>query len=127
MTDEERRKLVAELRGTSFHPTWYIRGQAADEIERLVKELANANRLLEINHRRSLDKSGGLEIKQSDVEPSLSDQMYGFHGAGFNSTTSDAEPLAKHPLGPDNKPMVDWYYDDDGVCRPSRAADRSGK
>jgi hypothetical protein len=86
MTDEERRKLVAELRGTSFHPTWYIRGQAANEIERLAKELANANRLLEINRRRSLEKSGGLEIRQSDAKPSLSDQMYGFHGAGFDSS-----------------------------------------
>src|SRR3954462_4946395 len=119
MTDEERQRLVTAVRevalmwGSGSEPR-IITENAADEIERLAKELANANRLLEINRRRSLEKSGGLEIKQSDAEPSLSDQMYGFHGAGFNPTTSAAEPLAKHPLGPDDKPMTDWYYDDDG-------------
>jgi hypothetical protein len=99
MTDEERQKLVTAVRevalmwGSGSEPR-IITENAADEIEQLEKELANANRLLEINRRRSLEKSGGLEIKQSDAEPSLSDQMYGFHGAGFNSTTSDAEPVA---------------------------------
>jgi hypothetical protein len=101
MTDEERQKLCAKLRDLGDDPFSFeaemSMEQAANEIERLAKELANANRLLEINRRRSLEKSGGLEIKQSDAEPSLSDQMYGFHGAGFNSTTpepqSDAEPV----------------------------------
>jgi hypothetical protein len=43
--------------------------EAADVIERLAKELAGANRLLEINRRRSREKSGGLEIKQSKDIP----------------------------------------------------------
>jgi hypothetical protein len=38
MTDEERQKLCKELRRPSFHTTEFIRKQAADEIERLVKE-----------------------------------------------------------------------------------------
>lgn len=37
-------------------------------------------------------------LVQSDAEPGPSDEMYGFHGAGFDSTTpkpqSDAEPVA---------------------------------
>jgi hypothetical protein len=40
--------------------------RAADEIERLTAELANANRLLEIGRRRSLEKSGGLKIGNND-------------------------------------------------------------
>jgi dynactin complex subunit len=67
MTDEKRQKLVARLRAHEV-VMWTDIDLAADEIERLAKELANANRLLEINRRRSLEKSGGLEIKQSELE-----------------------------------------------------------
>jgi hypothetical protein len=71
MTDEERQELVKDLHGISHDEEGvddYVAERclaAADEIERLAKELANANRLLEINRRRSLEKSGRFEIKQS--------------------------------------------------------------
>lgn len=44
-----------------------------------------------------------------------------------HALAQSAEPPPKHPIGFDDKPMTDWYYDDDGVCRPSRTANRSGK
>lgn len=66
MTDKERQILCNILR--TMEP-WPCR-QAADEIERLAKELAGSNYLLEINqHRRSLKKSGGFEVKQNKDMP----------------------------------------------------------
>lgn len=44
-----------------------------------------------------------------------------FHAECLPYAQSDAEPPPKHPIGFDDKPMMDWYYDDEGVCRPSRA------
>jgi hypothetical protein len=68
MTDEERQNLCDRLRHLPAYMS--VDGmRAADEIERLAKELADANRLLGINRRRSLEKSGGLEIKQSKDIP----------------------------------------------------------
>jgi hypothetical protein len=43
-----------------------VQRELGAEIERLAAELANANRLLEIGRRRSLEKSGGLEIGNND-------------------------------------------------------------
>jgi hypothetical protein len=42
MTDDERKKLVAELRSASFYrgPEFAICDDAANEIERLAKEIA---------------------------------------------------------------------------------------
>jgi hypothetical protein len=28
------------------------------------------------------------------------------------------KPKPNRPLGPDGKPMMGWYYDSEGVCRP---------
>jgi hypothetical protein len=74
LSDEERRNItLTALRQAAFdgQKTTLARihyshlARAAEEIELLAKELANANRLLEINRRRSLEKSNNPEIKHS--------------------------------------------------------------
>jgi hypothetical protein len=75
LTDQERRTItLTALRQAAFdgQETTLARihyshlARAADEIERLAADLENANRLLEIGRRRSLEKSGGLEIVNND-------------------------------------------------------------
>jgi hypothetical protein len=44
MTNEERQELCVNLRRPSFHIRWFILQQAANEIERLTKELEEAKR-----------------------------------------------------------------------------------
>src|SRR3954447_4681786 len=131
MTDEERRRLIARFKSHEV-VMWTDIDLAAEEIERL---LALAQSDAEPVAQKKLEEATtyaeqlaiSLAARWYPEVPQwrpLRDDLIGLLTQIDNMSTgavrvqSDARPLVKYPLGPDDKPMMDWYYDDEGVCRP---------